>query len=673
MCRRSERRIKVRLRVVQGKNALHEAKQTRRLTAMSARGFRSLGARLSLWIALPGALLFVSVLATNYFLSRDLLKSYVGELARTTAASTVYELATVLNSVSENADALASLVSKVELDAPRIRASIRAMLANDEYIFGMAVALEPHLLYTGIGRFSPYYYRKDGAFAYADLASDDYDYEKWDWYTRPKAENRPLWSEPYLDTGGGGVLMTTYSTPIRTSTDDRFAGVATADIALDWLQNVVRTIHIAKTGFGFIVTDKDTVIAHPNPEYNLVPLRTVSGEWPLPASRGPDPEKKNSETTQYFYGACHHQPGMCWTAVEALGQTGWKVYIVVPERELIADIKELTIRIAVVASAGLLILPLIVVLITRWLTKPLGLLAQSTRDIGAGNLDTSLPAPVRQDEIGALTADFTGMRDSLKDYLVKLRKSTAKQQALESEIRIASDIQMSMLTGAGHADVSEDGCQLFALLRPAQSVGGDLYYFHRYGDELHFIIGDVSDKGVPAALFMAEAITLYTSALGDGLSPASILVRMNDALCRNNDACMFVTALCGRLHIHSGQLLMANAGHMYPLLKTLRQTLKLPVDGGTALGLRDDAGYADVNLRLPADSVLLMYTDGITEAFNASGEQYSEQRLRKFVTRSEMMLPQPLGDALIDDVERFSAGTDQSDDITLLLIRYGEV
>jgi phosphoserine phosphatase RsbU/P len=640
---------------------------------MKTVSFRSLGARLSYWIALPGLLVLISVLGTNYYLSRGLLKYYVGELAQATAASTAYRLETVLSRVEENADALALLVSSVHMEETQIRATIRAILSNDRHIFGMTVALQPHVLYPGIGRFSPYYYRKDGGFAYADLATDNYDYEEWAWYTRPKEANRPLWSKPYLDTGGGGVLMTTYSTPIRVGDDDRFAGVATADLELDWLQDVVKRIHIVETGFGYIVTSDDTIIAQPNPKHIPAPLESLRGEQKVSARRGLDPDGEDSRETRYFYSPCHYQPGMCWTAVEALGGTGWKVVIVAPERELIADINALTVRISIVAASGLLLLPLIVVLVTRWLTRPLSLLAQGTRDIGAGNLDTRLPDPVRRDEIGSLTTDFTLMRDSLKEYLVELRETTAKQQRLESEIQIASEIQRSMLSGAGHADVVQDGYQLYALLRPARSVGGDLYYFRRYGEELHFIIGDVSDKGVPAALFMAEAITLYTGALGERLSPARILSRMNEALCRNNDACMFVTALCGRLQLRSGELDMANAGHMYPLLKTSEQTAKLAVDGSTALGLQEDTAYADVSLRLPPDSLLLMYTDGITEAFNAGGEQYSEHRLMEFVGASEAMQPGLLGDALIRDVEGFSAGTDQSDDITLLVIRFGRL
>ena len=637
---------------------------------MKTPGFHSLGARLSFWIALLGAAVFISVLGVNYFLSRYLLEDYIGDLARTTASSTVRKLETVFSSVATSADALASVVSTTGISEKQIREAIRAFMKTSNTIFGMTVALEPHVLQQNIGRFSPYYYRKDGGLAYADLATTDYNYQKWDWYTQPKALNQPVWSEPYLDTGGGGILMTTYSVPFYAGQKNTFAGVATADIALDWLDGLVKNIHIADSGFGFIVSNNDIVIAHPNPEFNMQPLQAMLGERVNPANWQRYLSRKDTESNMYFYGDCRHRQDHCWTAVESLGATGWKVFIVLPEQELIAGINQLTIRISVIAVGGLLLLLLVVVLISHHLTNPLGRLAQATRDIGSGNLDASLPEPARADEIGSLTSDFTRMRDELIDYITELRESTAKRQKIESEIQIASDIQMSMISGAGHADVVEAGYQLFALLRPARSVGGDLYYYQQKGDELHFIIGDVSDKGVPAALFMAKAITLYTGALGDGLTPGRIFNHMNDALCQHNDACMFVTALCGRLNICNGELLMANAGHMHPIKKTQQQSGELIIDGGTALGLMEGLDYDDVSLRIADGSLLVMYTDGISEAFSYGGEQYSEQRLFDFVGTSDFTQSKQLGDAIIQDVDNFSNDAEQSDDITLMVLRF---
>jgi sigma-B regulation protein RsbU (phosphoserine phosphatase) len=166
-------------------------------------------------------------------------------------------------------------------------------------------------------------------------------------------------------------------------------------------------------------------------------------------------------------------------------------------------------------------------------------------------------------------------------------------------------------------------------------------------------------------------VTLYNSALNDGLSPGQILSHMNEALCQNNDACMFVTALCGTLDLASGSLVMANAGHMHPVIHTAGQEGELPVDGGPALGLMEDLAFPDVEHRIPQGAQLLMYTDGISEAFNAAKEQYEEERLLSFVAQATSASAAELGELVLADVDRFVAGAEQSDDITLLVLQYG--
>ncbi|UCB54531.1 MAG: serine/threonine-protein phosphatase, partial [Thiotrichales bacterium] len=188
---------------------------------------------------------------------------------------------------------------------------------------------------------------------------------------------------------------------------------------------------------------------------------------------------------------------------------------------------------------------------------------------------------------------------------------------------------------------------------------------------LHFIIGDVSDKGVPAALFMAKTVTLYTGALNDGLTPGETLTHMNQALSLNNDACMFVTALCGTLELDSGTLVMANAGHMHPIRKSQNSSGELIVDGGIALGLMEDAEYANITHQLAPQTSLLMYTDGISEAFNTRKEQYEEERLLALVEQAMDRSAEALGTATLTDVEKFVDDAEQSDDITLMVIHYG--
>jgi sigma-B regulation protein RsbU (phosphoserine phosphatase) len=301
--------------------------------------------------------------------------------------------------------------------------------------------------------------------------------------------------------------------------------------------------------------------------------------------------------------------------------------------------------------AGLVILFIAVIFITRYLTKPLGRLASATKDIGAGYLDTEIPEPVREDEIGSLTDDFSSMRNALKIYIGEVQIATAKQQKLESEIQIAKDIQMSMIPGSGNAFIKNDVFQLFALLRPARSVGGDLYYFQQSDEILHFILGDVSDKGVPAALFMAKTVTLYTRALRDELSPGQTFTMMNDILTQNNDACMFVTALCGTINLKTGSMVMTNAGHMYPIIQDAQNTREHEVKGATALGLMEDVYYPDTRFQLDHKASIIMYTDGISEAHDKDKNQYSDEKLIDLITHIDTRSSEKTGNTIIKSVD----------------------
>ena len=631
------------------------------------RPFKSLAAHLSLWIVSLGALIFIVVLSTNYLLSRQLLENYVEQLAKKTVLSTVQKIDTVLHSVSTSADSLAAVVTIPDISKKHIRQMTRAFVDNNAEIFGMAVALESGAVAGAADNFASYYYKKDGAIAYADLSSDFYDYKNRHWYRNTKKANSAIWSEPYIDDGGGNVHMVTYSTPIYFENSKSFAGVATADIKLSWLDDIIQKSKIGESGFGFIVSKKDIIIAHPDKSLHMKHLSeadTSKENWQKYL------DSKASAAAVYFYTDCRFQGGHCWVAIKTLKGSGWKIVIVLPEQELIADINDLTLKISAIAVAGLILLFFIVVTITRTLTSPLGKLAMVTKDIGAGKLDKTLPEPVRNDEIGLLTSAFSVMRSALKKYINDLQESTALRQKLESEIQIARDIQMSMIPGAGRVLLRQNKFQLFALLRPARSVGGDLYYYQQTDDKLHFIIGDVSDKGVPAALFMAKAITLYTRALKESLPPGETFSMMNDILIENNDACMFVTALCGVIDLNSGEVIMANAGHMNPIIKENRQTGEQPVPGGTALGLMTEVKYPDIEFKLAHHSTLFMYTDGISEAHNENQVQYSDEKLITLIGTIEPGDADKAGSTIIKDVDTFAGDCEQFDDITLLVIHY---
>ena len=196
---------------------------------------QSLAHRLSLWTISLGTLIFAIVLITNYYLSRALLDNYIEKLAVAATSSTVEKIESVFIRAEANANSLASIIGISGITDNKVHQSIKALLPNNAKTFGMTVALEPHTLIKTSGNFAPYYFKKGDELIYKNLASEDYDYKKQVWYTAPKEINAPMWSDPYFDEGGGDVQMITYSSPVYIQGSKTFAGIATADVKLKWL------------------------------------------------------------------------------------------------------------------------------------------------------------------------------------------------------------------------------------------------------------------------------------------------------------------------------------------------------------------------------------------------------------------------------------------------------
>lgn len=251
---------------------------------------------------------------------------------------------------------------------------------------------------------------------------------------------------------------------------------------------------------------------------------------------------------------------------------------------------------------------------------------------------------------------------------VALAEEAAERRVQDRELALANEIQMAMLPR--HVDERPE-VDLSGRLVPARAVGGDLYDFFVDGDRLWFIVADAAGKGVSAALFMAITRTLFRAiALGDA-AVSSVAARMNAALARDNERQFFVTALVGRLDLGSGDLAFANAGHLPPLLASGQGMRPVDeVEGGIALGILDGAAYEEGRLRLAPGDLLLLVTDGVTEAVNPAGELFSDARLHAHLAVVAPKTAAEIVSSLLDQVTAFAAGAPQEDDITALALRY---
>src|SRR5215467_2802848 len=288
---------------------------------------------------------------------------------------------------------------------------------------------------------------------------------------------------------------------------------------------------------------------------------------------------------------------------------------------------------------------------------------------GPSDID-HLPKKSR-DEVGKLAESFITMESALRQSVGELKETTAAKERIESELKIARDIQMSMVPKTFPPFPHRPEFELYATLVPARQVGGDFYDFLFIDDNhLCFVIGDVSGKGVPAALFMAVTRTLFRTTASKVSRPDEILSLLNLELCRDNDSCMFVTVFCAVLDTRTGEVEYSNGGHNLPYLISHDETAPLKNTGGMALGFTEAATYQSKKIMLRAGDGLFLYTDGVTEAMDEGENQFSEPRLAEFLHRVNGSSVTEITHSAVDQVKHHSAGVPQSDDMTVLTLKY---
>lgn len=256
--------------------------------------------------------------------------------------------------------------------------------------------------------------------------------------------------------------------------------------------------------------------------------------------------------------------------------------------------------------------------------------------------------------------------------LMRERETQRTKELIESELSVARDIQMSIVPKIFPPFPERPELDVYAVLEPAKEVGGDLYdFFLLDEDHLCFTVGDVSGKGVPASLYMAVTKTLIKAKADIELSPDEILYRVNNELCEDNDSGMFVTDFLGILNIPSGDLVFSNGGHNIPYLIRQNGALEaLPKLPGMALGVMEEFEYFSAGVKVQAGDSLVLYTDGVTEAMNPAGELLTEQRLEDILREINGKTAKEEVGHILHCTRQFINGADQSDDITILAIKY---
>lgn len=629
----------------------------------------SISGRLTLRVLIVSAIIFTLTFGLFVRMAANRVREEATKHAHSELSNTIHQIDAVLNAVETAVENTAWLVP-YRLSSPEFMYALtERLLQNNDFICGAAVAFEPGYYASKGHYFSPYSYRdENGEIKSKQLGSDTYDYHYMDWYQIPKLLNETYWSEPYYDDGGGEMMMTTYSKPLYDEYGNLYA-ILTADLSLEWLTELVSGIQAFDNAYNLMVSRNASYIVHP--DHNLILNETI-----FSSTYGDDDEslvKLKDDMVNCRAGEVlrDKEGGKFFVFYSPVETTCWSVAIVCPRSELYDNVRKMRSMLIILGIIALLFMIAMSYNGIRKVVAPVEDFSGVAKKIAEGDFNAQLPQIYSKDELKELHDSFAYLKNSLVSYIDELKSTTANKERIESELRIAQGIQMGMLPKSFPAFPEREDIALAAKIVPAKEVGGDLYDFFIDNEKLYFIVGDVSGKGIPASLVMAVTCRLFRSVASYLNKPEDIINSLNNSLSDGNESNMFCTAFLGILDLKTGHLSYCNAGHNAPLfIETNGNVSAMDVKPNLPLGLFSGFPYEGQETTIEKNTMLYLFTDGVNEAENNEMEQYSDERLVAFLKSKSDSEPKDLIEATLIEVQRHAAGANQSDDITVMCIKY---
>ncbi len=651
----------------------------------------SLSARLSLWIVLFAAIVFVAALGFMFVQSRQTLRQEAESRASQVLESTVLRVNGLLDRVVVATNNLEWLVLR-HLDAPdSMFVYTQCFMENNPDLNGCSIAFEPYYFKNRGRYFSAYSYNDHGTIHTTQEGNDQYEYFYMDWYQLAKLLDRPCWTEPFFDFNANEVyskeMIASYCKPIK-NVRGEYVGTIAVDLSLEWLSKTVSSVKPYPNSYSIMIGEGGTYFVHPDTtklfyQSIFTPMleqklpggsaaSTSSTAQPVPGGSAVRPD---TTLTALGHAMQRGEQGMmelqldgekCYVFYKPLSTTGWSMAIVCPESDIYGGYNSLQRMVAAIVLAGLLIMLLVFGRIVSKELKPLRKLASQTEAIASGNFHMELPVSKHTDEIGMLTKSFDNMQHSLVSYIEELKKTTTLKATIESELKVASDIQMSMVPRIFPAFPNRKDIDLYASMTPAKEVGGDLYDFFVQDERLYFCLGDVSGKGVPASLFMAVTRNLFRIVAQQGKTPVEVAGQINAFLTKDNETGMFVTMFIAMADLQTGRLDFCNCGHNPPIIDGQFVTIE---NNNQALGLWEDVPFLGETISDIRGKQIFLYTDGLNEAENPEKELLGESRLLELMSDTTSLSSKEVIDMLKRSVEAHRSGAQPNDDLTLMCLR----
>ena len=629
---------------------------------------RKLSVRVSIWVVMFAAFIFIAALGFLFYQSREAVRQEAISHATQILDKTSLRVEGILNRAEVATQMTEWLIQRHPDKADSMFVYSHGMLLNNPDFYTCSIAFEPYY-FNQYGRyFSAYSKHVGDSIRTLQGGSDYYQYFFMDWYLMPQLLDKPCWTEPYMDLDAPTntyEMVTSYCQAIKNKQGE-FIGVINTSLSLSWLSHTISAVKPYPNSYSIMIGRGGTYFVHP--DTTKITRHTIFTQTM---------ETPDTAMTALGHAMQRGEEGMkrmtiddkdCYVFYKPLGKTGCSMAIVCPESDIFGGFDRLRHTVMGIVFVGLLLmLYFFIKIITRELS-PLHRLAKEAETIASGQFDTKLPDFQRNDEIGQLSHSFGNMQQSLVRYIDELKETTAQKASIESELNVASNIQMSMLPSVFP---DREGLDMYASMTPAKEVGGDLYGYLLKDEKLYFCVGDVSGKGVPASLFMAQVTRLFRTLANQMIQPADICTQMNEALSgEENQTCMFVTLFIGLVDLKTGHLSFCNAGHNPPVIgggehhgEFLQMLPNFPI--GVMPGLEFEGEEIDSIKGRP----LFIYTDGLNEAENREHGQFGDDHLIDILRNTHFDTARQVVETLAAKVEEHRDGADPNDDLTMMCLR----
>ena len=636
--------------------------------------------KLCLWIFIVSVFVFTTVFGATLFYVGLETRRNINMIVDAKFDFVTHAIERNLNDAEVSANNLMTIGQSPLLTNKRdsVYSLCKYFLKYNPKIQGVAIGYSPSATPDREQGYAPYVVNSGGEFKTLDMALVR-DYREVDWYKKTMETGLPNWSAPFHNLDGKVTVC--YNMPIRDKNGKPYA-VQSVDMSLEDLDDSIQSLAPYPHSIITVIDENGTYVAHPNKAYIVnESMQSIAAKLGLP---------RNEEiaagilSRQRGYGKFYNGEEDVYVYYAPVKKNNWTVTLEVPYSDLAGGYSRMFKTMLIHSLLGVVMLLIVCVVIVRKLTKPLEQFSLAARKISHGEFHVELPVIKDHNELYDLRQALAAMEISLDSYIDDLKKTTESKAIIESELKTASHIQMSMVPKIFPPYPERSDIDVFASLIPAKAVGGDLYDFLLDGDDLYFCIGDVSGKGIPASLFMAITRSLFRNICSQATSPAKIANTLNRAITEGNEENMFVTMFIGKCNLKTGAFTCCNCGHNAPVTNgVLSDAKNIVVSPGPTpsfinalptnlpIGVIADFDYKEVSMTIEKGVKIFLYTDGVTEAENDKRELFGDNRLIEVLaaTGGEHSA-QDYVEHVRAEVHSFVCGAEQSDDLTMLCFNY---